>query len=465
MSNYATDTMDCLPNEVLRKYDIRGKVGKNITPKMAYDLGRRFGQVLIDSGGKTCLIGYDGRLSSPGLQERLIQGLNYQGVDVINIGLCPTPMVSFAHIDMKTDAAIMVTGSHNPPNHNGFKITLKKEPFFDGAIQNLNKIVPEKTKKQGSYTTVDVLSEYVDRLLLRKERIKPFKVVWDAGHGAAGAVLPSLVKCLPGEHIMLYERVDGTFPAHHPDPTVVENMQDLVNTVLDSGADVGFAFDGDADRLGVVDDRGRIFWADMYMILLAQDILLKQPGAPVIADIKASNILFDYINALGGVAVISPTGHSIIKQKLKERQAPLAGEMSGHIFIADEYYGYDDGLYAAVRFLEAMSSLPGPLSSWFDGLPVSYATPELRFDCPVNKDQLLDDLKAKVCSLSDEYVEILDIDGLRVNVKGKGWWLLRASNTQDILVARCEGTSEKNLETMVNQLNELLRPYSMSLPV
>lgn len=481
-------TIPSLDPRILRKYDVRGVCPSNINPDVAYHLGRRFGAFLIQqhpSGGPnpSVVVGYDGRLTSPALAEQVMEGLRAAGCDVLPIGLCPTPLVSFAHATLATDAGIMVTGSHNPPDHNGFKITLNQKPFFDQALHDLNAVEPAAAPVPGTVLSPpkandaaaapSVLESYIRRLCQDIETPpKSPKVVWDIGHGAAGAVMPSLVPRLPGEHVLLYETVDGTFPAHHPDPTVADNMQDLQRAVLEHGADVGFAFDGDADRLGVVDDKGRILWADMYLILLAQDILSRQPGATIIADVKASQTLFDQVKKLGGRPLMAPTGHSIIKQKLREHRALLAGEMSGHIFFADTYYGFDDAIYAAVRILRALAHLPGhvtSLSAWFDTLPATYTSPEYRLPYTGNKEALLEELlshlQAKIALAPENPpFSVSTLDGLRVTYPGLGWWLLRASNTQDLIVLRTEGTSADNHHAVTQDLQDILEPYGIKLP-
>mgnify|MGYP000568751971 CR=1 FL=1 len=456
-------TLKKLPETVMRKYDIRGVFGKDLTEEVAYSFARRFGGFLQNKKAKSVAVGYDARLSSPKLRSSLIKGLREQGINVVDIGLCPTPVLSFAHIELQTDAGIMITGSHNPPDHNGFKTTFKREPFFDQDIKSLNKLQPKRVSfsEEGTLKEKSVNSLYAKRVCRGVEKIPPYRIIWDCGHGAAGAILPQVLKLLPGEHTVLYGQVDGTFPAHHPDPTVKENLEDLQRVVLEKKADVGFAFDGDADRLGVVDNNGNIIWVDILLILLGQDILKRHPGATIIGDIKSSDILFNKIKEYGGCPYVAPTGHSIIKKCLKELSALLAGEVSGHIFFIEDYYGFDDGIYSAIRTLGAMSALPGSLNDWYNSLPATYTTPEIRVEYSKDKISLIEDIYKKL--KDEETLEIKTLDGLKVSFKDKGWWLLRASNTQDVLVVRCEGRSKKDLQEVVYHLNMMLQSHDISL--
>jgi phosphomannomutase len=398
------------------------------------------------NGGRLVCVGYDGRLSSPELEAAVVRGLAACGVAVQRIGRGPTPMLYFAAHTLKADGAIMITGSHNPPSHNGFKMVLGGKPFFAEQIQELGRLAHsgDVARRDGG-TVVDtpVREDYIRRLLADYDGLRPLKVVWDAGNGAAGEVMAELTKRLPGQHILLNETIDGHFPAHHPDPTEPENLTQLIEAVVGSGAELGIAFDGDGDRIGVVDAKGRILWGDQMMMFLAEDVLKDRPGAPILADVKASQSLFDHIAALGGQPVMCRTGHSLIKTKMAETGAPLAGEMSGHIFFADRYFGYDDALYAAVRFLSLVARWPdATLADRYDALPHLFNTPELRITCP-------DDRKFAVVAevrerLAASGARVSAVDGVRVST-ADGWWLLRASNTQAVLVARCESASEEGL--------------------
>ena len=334
----------------LREYDIRGTVGRTLSEADAFAIGRCFGSIVARQGGTTTAVGYDGRLSSPQLEEALVKGLSASGIVAVRIGRGPTPMLYYASTTLKTDGAVMVTGSHNPPDYNGFKMVLAGKPFFGEQIRALGDqalagdVVEETVATERN---VDVAADYVARLLSDWDGgDRLLKVVWDNGNGAAGEVLQRLVAGLPGEHIVLNGTIDGRFPAHHPDPTVPANLQQLISEVAARRADIGIALDGDADRIGLIDDKGRILFGDQLMVLLARDVLRERPGATVIADVKASQVLFDEIARAGGNPLMWRTGHSLIKAKMAETGSPLAGEMSGHIFFADRWYGFDDALYA-----------------------------------------------------------------------------------------------------------------------
>ena len=339
----------------LREYDIRGIVGKTLTRDDAFAIGRCFGSIVARTGGKSTAIGYDGRLSSPDMSQALSAGLRASGIDVVEIGLGPTPMLYYAAVTLKTDGGIMVTGSHNPADYNGFKMTLGGKPFFGADIQRIGKMAQDGdvvAEGAGSVRKVDVAADYLKRLLTDWDGgTRALNVVWDNGNGSAGDVLAELVKGLPGNHTVLNGKIDGTFPAHHPDPTVPANLEELIREVRTRKADIGIAFDGDADRIGLADDTGHIMFGDQLMVLLARDVLKAHPGATIIADVKASQVLFDEIARAGGKPLMWKTGHSLIKSKMAETGCPLAGEMSGHIFFADKWYGFDDALYAAVRTL------------------------------------------------------------------------------------------------------------------
>ena len=345
----------------LREYDIRGTVGGTLSEADAFAIGRCFGSIVARKGGTTVAVGYDGRLSSPQLEQALVKGLSASGMEAVRIGRGPTPMLYYASTTLKTDGAVMVTGSHNPPDYNGFKMVLGGKPFFGEQIRALGEQalagdVVEETVAPAR--NVDVAGDYVARLLTDWDGgDRLLKVVWDNGNGAAGEVLRRLVAGLPGEHTVLNGEIDGRFPAHHPDPTVPANLQQLIAEVAAQGADIGIALDGDADRIGLIDDKGRILFGDQLMVLLARDVLREHSGATIIADVKASQVLFDEIGRAGGKPLMWRTGHSLIKSKMAETGCPLAGEMSGHIFFADRWYGFDDALYAGVRTLGVLARL------------------------------------------------------------------------------------------------------------
>ncbi|MFA7428519.1 MAG: phosphomannomutase/phosphoglucomutase, partial [Rhodospirillaceae bacterium] len=362
------------------------------------------------------------------------------------------------------DAAVMVTGSHNPPNHNGFKMMRAGKPFFGDDILRLGTIAEAGlwAKGTGSVRDEGMLDRYVARIAQDWDGgDRALTVVWDAGNGAAGEAMVQLAARLPGRHVLLNEVIDGTFPAHHPDPTMPETLEQLAAAVAAENADLGIAFDGDGDRLGVIDGSGRILWGDQILALLAEDVLRDHPGATIIADVKASQMLFDEVTRLGGAALMWKTGHSLIKTKMAETGAPLAGEMSGHIFFADRYYGFDDALYAAVRFLGLIARLPGTLAERAALLPSMINTPELRFDCPDDeKFAVIEGVKKR---LRDQGAEVSEVDGVRVRTKD-GWWLLRASNTQAVLVARAEAADQAGLARVRAQLTSALEACGLALP-
>ncbi len=448
---------------ILREYDIRGVVGRTLSVDDARVLGRAFGTLALNRGAAALALGYDGRLSSPELEAALAEGLAASGLDVLRIGRGPTPMLYFAACTLPVGGGIMVTGSHNPPDHNGFKMTLGGASFFGADIQELGRIAAagDFAAGAGRISEHPVFETYVERLLVDYDGPRPLKVVWDAGNGAAGEVMVALTARLPGEHALLNEAIDGTFPAHHPDPTVPENLVQLQEAVRASGADLGIAFDGDGDRIGALDSLGRILWGDQIMLYLARDVLKQHPGATIIADVKASQVLFDGIAEAGGRPLMWKTGHSLIKSKMAETGSPFAGEMSAHLFFADRYYGYDDALYAAVRLIGVISRSGLGLAEFRDSLPPLVNTPELRFPCPEDRKwTVVEEVRAR---LAAEGAEITDIDGVRVKTT-EGWWLLRASNTQDVLVARCEAADEAGLVRLKAALAAQLEASGLSFP-
>ena len=448
---------------VLREYDIRGTIGETLSAVDARAIGRAFAKVLSRTGGKRVAVAYDGRISSPELELALVDGLVKSGCEVLRIGRGPTPMLYFAVWHLGADAGIMITGSHNPPDQNGFKMMLGKKPFYGEQIQEIGKIAAEGdfVDGQGGEETVAVVEPYLDELVKAYAGKKPLKVAWDNGNGSAGEVLQAMVARLPGEHILLNETIDGTFPAHHPDPTVAENLEEIQEAVTKAGCDIGIAFDGDADRIGVVDGKGRIVWADQLLILLARSVLKEHPGATIISDVKASQILFDAIAEAGGKPLMYKTGHSLIKSKMAETKSPLAGEMSGHIFFADRWYGFDDALYVAIRTLSILASQDGSFADFRDSLPALVNTPELRFPCPeTRKFAVVSEVRDH---LAAEGADVDGIDGVRVKT-ADGWWLLRASNTQAVLVARCEAKDEAGLARLKTALGNALAATGVAVP-
>src|SRR5476649_2592187 len=368
---------------ILREYDIRGVVGTTLHVPDARAIGRTFGTLVRRKGGKKVALGYDGRLSSPELAAACTEGLVAAGCDVVQIGVAATPMLYFSVYHLEADGGIMITGSHNPPDYNGFKMMMGKRSFFGADITKLGEMAGKGDYEtgKGSVEKKNILADYAARLLKDVKPGKKLKVAWDTGNGAGGVSIRAVVDKLPGKHYVLNEKVDGTFPAHHPDPTVPKNLEQLIAEVHAQHADIGIAFDGDADRIGLVDDTGTIMFGDQLMVLLARDVLRTHPGATIIADVKASQVLFDEIAHAGGKPLMWKTGHSLIKSKMAETGSPLAGEMSGHIFFADRWYGFDDALYAAVRTLGIIARMDGKLSAVREALPHVINTPEVRFDC------------------------------------------------------------------------------------
>ncbi len=449
----------------LREYDIRGVVGRTLHPADAFAIGRSFGTVVARAGGTRVAVGYDGRLSSPDLAASLVDGLKASGMEVLRVGRGPTPMLYFAATTLNTDGAVMVTGSHNPPDYNGFKMMLGKRAFFGADIQKLGQIAAAGdvvAEAAGSDRAVDVAHDYVARLVKDWDGgDRKLRVVWDNANGAAGEVLARLLKVLPGEHTVLNPEIDGRFPAHHPDPTIARNQEQLIAAVREQGADLGIGFDGDADRVGVVDGGGGILVGDQLMVVLARDVLRTHPGATIIADVKASQVLYDEIARAGGQPLMFKTGHSLIKAKMAETGAPFAGEMSGHIFYADRWYGFDDALYVAVRLLGIVARMDTTLEAVRKALPQVVNTPELRFDCDdTRKFAVVQEVAAR---LRAARADLNDIDGVRV-LTPDGWWLLRPSNTQAVLVARAEARDEAGLERLKAALVEQLEASGLSAP-
>ena len=451
---------------VLREYDIRGIVGQTLHEADAFAIGRCFGTIVGRNGGTSVAVGYDGRLSSPSLEAALVKGLRASGMEAVRIGLGPTPMLYYTATTQNTGGAIMVTGSHNPPNYNGFKMMLGRKPFFGTQIRDLGvmaaagDVAPEATGRERS---LDVAEAYLARLVQDWDGgDRALKIVWDNGNGSAGNILAELVKRLPGHHTVLNGTVDGTFPAHHPDPTVPKNLEELIATVHAQKADIGIAFDGDADRIGLVDDTGEILFGDQLMIVLGRDVLKTHPGATIIADVKASQVLFDEIGKAGGNPLMWKTGHSLIKAKMAETGSPLAGEMSGHIFFADKWYGFDDALYAAVRTLGIVARMgTTKLSDVRKALPQVINTPELRFDCDDRRK--FEVVKEVAARLKTAGANVAETDGVRVLTED-GWWLLRSSNTQAVLVARCEASSHAGLDRLKAALVAQLEASGLAAP-
>ncbi|MEP7316859.1 MAG: phosphomannomutase/phosphoglucomutase [Sphingomicrobium sp.] len=445
---------------ILREYDVRGIVDATLSEADARALGRSYAALAVSEGARSVAVGRDGRLHSPRLEDALVDGLTRGGLDVVRIGLSASPMLYFAAETLAVDGGIQVTGSHNPGNYNGFKMSLNGRSVFGEEIQALGRraAAGEWSDGAGLVSDTDVSAEYLDALL-RGFDGKEFKIGWDAGNGAAGPILERLLERLPGEHHAIYTKVDGTFPNHHPDPTVEANLEDLKKLVADKGLDFGIAFDGDGDRIGAVDGEGSVIWGDQLLMILAGPVLKALPGATIIADVKASKTLFERIADLGGTPLMWKTGHSLIKAKMKETGSPLAGEMSGHIFFKHEWYGFDDALYAAIRLIRAVSQSGHSLTELRSAMPKSVATPELRFAVdaarkfaiPLEIEQRLRVLGADVDRT----------DGVRVTTPD-GWWLLRASNTQDVLVARAEAAEQAGLDRLLAAMDSVLADSGVS---
>ena len=439
---------------ILREYDVRGIVGQTLSTEDAYALGRSYAALAVSEGAKRVAVGRDGRTHSPEMEQALVRGLTEGGLDVVRIGMGPSPMLYFAVATLDVQGGVQVTGSHNPADYNGFKMLLNGRSVFGVEIQDLGRRAAEAdwSEGQGTVTQVDILDSYVEALVKGFDG-KAYRIGWDSGNGAAGPVLEKLIQRLPGEHHAIFTEVDGRFPNHHPDPTVEANLADLKKLVADKQLDFGFAFDGDADRIGAVDSRGRVIWGDQLLIILAGPVLKELPGSTIIADVKASQTLFDRIAAMGGTPLMWKTGHSLIKSKMKETQAPLAGEMSGHIFFKHLWYGFDDALYAAIRTIRAVSASGKSLTQLKSEMPVSVATPELRFQ--VDESRKFAVIGEVAERLAAEGAEVNSTDGVRVKT-ADGWWLLRASNTQDVLVARAEASDQAGLDRLMATVNDQL---------
>lgn len=444
------------PN-IFREYDIRGIVGPQLTTGTVATLGKAIGTFFSRNGARRIAIGYDARVSSPLFCELLKQGFNETGCDVVLIGMVPTPVLYHTVFTRDVDGGVMITGSHNPPDHNGFKICLGKSTLFGSQIQEIKQIAlaGDFAAGGGSVEHLDVLGEYCRDIASRIELgPRPIKAVVDAGNGMGGVTGVPVYKELGVELVELFTEPDSSFPNHHPDPTVTENLKDTIDAVRATGADIGIAFDGDGDRIGIVDENGRIIWGDELMVLLSRSILAARPGATIIAEVKCSQTLYDDIAKHGGNGIMWKAGHSLIKAKMKETDAALAGEMSGHIFFADRFYGFDDATFAGARVIEILSRSDKPLSALLADLPPTFSTPELRVDC---SDDTKFDVVARVAEYFARDHEVITIDGARI-IFEHGWGLVRASNTQAILVLRFEAQSDEHLakirsivETKVDQ--------------
>ncbi len=438
---------------IFREYDIRGVYGTELTLSIAESMGRAFGTRIRRRGGQRIAVGYDIRPSSPALREAVVSGLLAAGADVVDIGDCPTPVLYFSQFQLDVQGGVMITASHNPSEYNGFKLCEEKTSLFGAQIQEVRAMI-----ERGDYDTgagavthvADFLSVYADDLAKRFDRLATRKVVVDCGNAAAALIAPQVLTRIGCEVIPLYCEPDGRFPNHHPDPTVPENLVDLIAEVKRHQADVGIAFDGDGDRLGVVDETGEILWGDQLTLIFAMQILEAHPGATIISEVKASQVLYDEVTRLGGRAIMWKAGHSLIKQKMRETGALLAGEVSGHLFFSDRYFGYDDAIYAACRLMEMRSQDARPLSSYLSHLPKGHTTPEIRVDCP---DEIKFDVVERCRAHFSSRYKTIDIDGVRILFEG-GWGLIRASNTQPALVLRCEAATAARLEEITREVQD-----------
>jgi phosphomannomutase/phosphoglucomutase len=436
---------------IFREYDIRGIAGRDLSPEFAEQLGLAYAAYIhgrtpvAGRSNLTVAVGRDCRLTGESYANALVAGLRKGGLDVIRLGVCPTPLTYFSVFHLDLDGAIMVTGSHNPADYNGFKTCVGRDTIHGHQIQELRAIMekgPQPRGKEGKVSDFEVIPAYLAHLVKNARGLKKKKIVVDAGNGTAATVAPELFNRLGADVIPLFCELDGRFPNHHPDPTVVANLKDMIAAVKREKADFGVAFDGDSDRIGLVDENGRVIFGDEIMVLFSRDVLRENPGATIISEVKSSHRLYNDIAAKGGKPIMWKTGHSLIKSKMKETKAALAGEMSGHIFFADRYFGYDDAIYAAMRVFEIASNAKGPLSSLISDLPQTVATPEIRVDCDEEKKfKLVEETKKRLASGR----KITDIDGVRVDF-GDGWGLVRASNTQPVLVLRFEAPSQARLD-------------------
>ncbi len=452
--------MEKVKDYIFRNYDIRGIFGEDLNEESVFLIGKAIGTYIKRRGGKEIVVGRDGRLSSPQIRDWLVDGLASTGLEVIDVGMVPTPLTYFAIFHWDRDGGVMITGSHNPPQYNGFKILCGKETLYGEEIKSLYRLIKEGDLEsgKGKVKEREVVQEYISFLLANVHPARRIKMVIDGGNGVGCFVAKELFERMGQEVHPLYCEVDGRFPHHHPDPTVPENMKDLSKKTTALKAALGIGYDGDADRLGVVDDKGRLLFGDQIMMILIRELLEKNPGAKIISDVKASKFLFEEIKRLGGHPIMWKTGHSFIKKKMREEDALLAGEMSGHIFYRDRYYGFDDAIYASARLVEYLSGLDLPLSELVDSLPKAYSTPEIRVETTEEKKfEVVEKVKEKLRALHPDY-PVVDIDGVRIEYPD-GWALVRASNTQPVLVLRFEASSPQALERIRQEVEGIVREF------
>ena len=444
---------------IFREYDIRGVVGEELTAALAEKIGRAYGSLAVRAGAKAVAVGRDGRTSAMQMRESLLKGLLGCGLDVVDIGVCPTPLLYYALFTLPVGGGVMITASHNPPQYNGFKLCLGKDSMHGAAIQALKADIDKGRFESGQGTVSEhpIIPDYMAYMKKSFAHVKAGQLhaIVDCGNGMGGLVGPDALRLLGCRVTGMYEDVDGRFPNHHPDPTVAANLQDLIRKVRETKADVGIAYDGDADRIGAVDEKGDILWGDKLLVLYARDVLQHKPGATIISEVKASQVFYDDVVKRGGRSIMWKAGHSLIKAKMKEEKAVLAGEMSGHMFFADRYFGYDDAVYASCRLVEILAKAGRPLSTLLADLPPTVSTPEIRVDCPDEvKFQVVEEAKKQ---LAREH-KIIDIDGVRV-LFPEGWGLIRASNTQPALVLRFEATSEAALQKIRDIVESQVKKY------
>ncbi|MBW2148564.1 MAG: phosphomannomutase/phosphoglucomutase [Deltaproteobacteria bacterium] len=447
--------------QIFREYDIRGIAGEDLTPGVVELLGKAYGTYLKNHGGNDAVVGRDCRLSSEAFRDALIKGILSTGCNVVDVGVCPTPLLYYAIIELKQDGGMMVTGSHNPPDYNGFKLCVGSVTLHGEQIQEIRRICEDARFEEGSglMTHREIIPVYQDWVLQNIRIERPVRVVIDAGNGTGGVVAAPLLRRMGCEVTELFCEMDGRFPNHFADPTVEANLQELIARVTQEQADVGIGYDGDADRIGVVDEKGDILWGDMLLILYSREILSRKPGATVISEVKCSQKLFDDIEKHGGRPIMWKTGHSLIKQKMKDEKAELAGEMSGHMFFADRFFGHDDAIYATCRLLEILSRTDRTLSQLLEDVPESYATPEIRVEFPEEK-------KFEIVRKAQEFFKkryrTVDIDGARI-ILDDGWGLIRASNTQPVLVLRFEAQTPERLNEIRTMVEGVLKELAKQI--
>jgi phosphomannomutase/phosphoglucomutase len=439
---------------IFREYDIRGIADSELLSPDIEQLGLGLGTYLQRHSGCNVNVGRDCRLSSTRLRDALVNGLLATGCDVTDIGVVPTPVLYYSAQHLKANGAIMITGSHNPPEYNGFKTVCGSGTLHGETIQDLRRLIERQDfdRGDGKLRSADLVTPYVDEIASQFHFDRRIRLAADAGNGTAGPVFHRIVEKLNVDATELFFEMDGAFPNHHPDPTVPANLFHLIEKVRETGAELGIAFDGDSDRIGAVDEKGNVVYGDLLLLIYAREILQRKPGATFIGEVKCSQVMYDEIGKLGGNAIMYKTGHSLIKAKMKEEHAELAGEMSGHMFFADRYYGYDDALYAACRLIEIVAKAGQPLSAQLAGLPKMVSTPEIRVDCP---DDLKFDLVQRIAEHFKRKYKTIDIDGVRM-IFPQGWGLLRASNTQPVLVMRFEAANEHLLKEYQAEVEQVL---------